>query len=172
MRTGAKCRRARRRQAGVATAEAVIALPVLVLIFVGIVYAAQTGHRKQRLLSAARACAFRYANKGCQSLDDLPQDCRDALLPTRERDGSDLDDALPPGLLNEATDLPAIGMILEQLVGRTVEARYRHRRARPVLLGGGELETTGAMQVLCNTVPNKGELIDTVFDTYWDKYGG
>jgi hypothetical protein len=61
-------RRARRR--GTASVEAVIALPVLILLLFGVMYVSRAITARHQADDLARSCAWRYSANGCDSVPD------------------------------------------------------------------------------------------------------
>ena len=62
----------RRRIRGVASIEAVMFLPVLILVFAGILFVIRQGRASMQARSQARSCAWRISAAGC---GETPEDC-------------------------------------------------------------------------------------------------
>lgn len=93
-------RRASERAA--ASVEAVVALPVLILLLFGVMYVANSATARHEAEGLARTCAWKYAQSGCRAKDvlrDFPQ-CEGVALSQVDADYSPVftEDMLKQGL--------------------------------------------------------------------------
>lgn len=82
----------KRRNRGVASVEAVIVIPFLILIYFGVVFVHARYDARQRAWSSARGCAWLYSQRGCKG--ELPTECGAAVSgPAELPENADLDEA-------------------------------------------------------------------------------
>lgn len=144
-----------RRRRGVATAEAVVALPVLVLLFVAIFFFRDLAGARHDAAIRARSCAWLYSAGNCRS---VPAGCEGVLTDTTAAGGSDLplpsiDDSKEEnrkvnGIVGELLD-----DTLVTLFGTGVNAHATKDVRRVPLLGGGQLQTASEYHLACNLAP-------------------
>lgn len=153
-------KRPRRTRAGAATVEAVILIPVLAVLWFGILYEQAHAAARQRARATARRCAWTHAVGGC---DETPSDC-EGLVHTAERaptpadapDDADADKAaesviaegLGAGVLD---DVPLLGPALDGLLGPATE----FTAARSVERAGFAGTARGRFHLLCNAKPQE-----------------
>ncbi|MFW5875983.1 MAG: TadE/TadG family type IV pilus assembly protein [Myxococcota bacterium] len=156
---------------GSAYVEAVIMLPVLVVLFGAMVYVRKAYVERQARLVAARSCAWQYANDGCEG--DPPDECRVAGETdmgdqggTRQEDsGDDMEGVLSspgsdPSALDRLTEFPVLGEVFQTVFGKAVAVESTGEVERPEVLGGQTQSIAGGYYVMCND-KNKdaGELV-------------
>ncbi|UJR83813.1 TadE/TadG family type IV pilus assembly protein [Sandaracinus amylolyticus] len=104
---------------GAAYAEAVLVIPVFVLLAGGVVYLHGVHAARMDASLRARECAWAYANGGCET---LPPECR-------ETGGGAADDGGDPALadavasvqeMQSSFPIPGLGSTGEAIFGRTV----------------------------------------------------
>jgi hypothetical protein len=141
--------------------EAVIALPVLILIFVSMLYVRDQVLARQQADTLARSCAWLYSAQNCTG--PAPAGCGDVLgeltntgakNPALEEklrggmktvlEGSELNDVVT-GIVTDLLD-PAI----EAALGKSVPARAQQEVARPGVYGGGIKTVQGKYDIACN----------------------
>jgi hypothetical protein len=80
------------RNRGVASVEAVIVIPFLILIYFGVVLVHARYDAQQRAWSSARGCAWLYSQRGCKG--ELPAECGAAVSgPAELPENEELDEA-------------------------------------------------------------------------------
>lgn len=160
----------RSRRRGTATLEAIIALPFFALIMAALMHVGGRAHERQGMADEARACAFLYASRGCTKAEALPARCQQLLghLDAVEAEpvalGDVVDEPLPPDVLRTVLDLPVLGDVVADLVGRPVRVQQSTERPLPDLLGGGTLRLEAHQDVLCSDVPSQADLPTTLFE--------
>lgn len=143
--------------------EAVVVLPVFIVIFVSLLYARDQVLARQQANTLARSCAWQYSMNNCSH---KPPECS-AVLAGPILSGMkhpDLEDALTTGAADalsnaDASDLvgAAVGAILgpafEAVLGRSVTATARRKVERPALYGGDVKTVQGSYELPCNLAP-------------------
>jgi hypothetical protein len=144
--------------------EAVIALPLFIVIFVGVLYVRDLVLVHQRAEGEARTCAWLYSETSCT---EIPPGCAGIVgtpSGTRTSEEAGLVRRVTEGL----TTMPApIGGAVNDLIepavaaafGRSVTATARRDISRPVLLGGGEKEVSASYGLPCNLAPQTPEQV-------------
>ncbi len=154
----------RKRLRGVASVEAVIALPVFVILFVGIVYLGKRATVRFDVEQQARNCAFRYSANNCGT---VPSDCI-GIVSIGTTSGSDaVERALAGGTSKLGTVGSTIGDVidailtrgLEVLEGRTLLATATTNVARPPLFGGKSVTIGREYALPCNLTPEDPESV-------------
>lgn len=141
--------------------EAVIMLPVLVLLFGALVYVRKAYVERQATLVAVRSCAWQYANDGCEG--DPPEGCSLGGVTdmgdqggTRQEDsGDDMGSVLSspgsdPSALDRLTEFPVLGEVFQTVFGEAVAVESRSEVERPEVLGGQTQPIVGGYYVMCN----------------------
>lgn len=142
-------------------AEAVIMLPALILLFAGLLYVQNAYVERQARLVAARSCAWRYANDGCEG--DPPEGCSLAGATdmgdqggTRQGDSADdmggvlSSPGSDPSALDRLTEFPVLGEVFQTVFGKAVAIQSTTEVARPEVLGGEKQAIAGDYYVMCN----------------------
>jgi hypothetical protein len=117
--------RARR---GAAMIEALIVLPVLVALLLGVPMVHERQAALQRALIAARGCAFAHALGGCGQVPAAcaaPPSALDAPMPADESDPIVIASRNARGGSFVFDEIPVLGAALRDLLGHTTEARAR-----------------------------------------------
>ncbi len=150
------CDARRKRARGVASTEAVIALPFLLLVFVAVIYVRSSAREGRDVAAHARYCAWSYSSNNC---DAVPPGCEGLVQVT---EGGDVADAaaeqLADGMALVTDATPAIGGVVERVLrpvvlaafGRSALAEVSRDLARPELLGGGQGRVRGDYHLACN----------------------
>lgn len=165
---------------GAASVEAVIVLPLFVILFVGIFWIRD---RQEAMLIAdqeARRCAWTYSALGCDDRH-IPDGCavRDADLQLKG-DLSIPYESVSTSVRSMATNQGDLGLgnfvknlILDNVVARlgqvlthNTEATKNLERERPELFGGGQSIVSGKYRLACNL---KGHTPEALLDEAWDK---
>jgi hypothetical protein len=148
--------------------EAVIVIPVLLLIWVSLYYLGELFVAKQALEEKARSCAWLYSANNCQ---EIPAGCAGVLT---DSSGSaavdpDVQNALEGGAqaaLEGADAKGIVGTIVGELVAgplisvftSSVDAKATKDIAQPASYGGGLKRVEGRYHLACNietTTPAK-----------------
>jgi hypothetical protein len=147
--------------------EAVVALPVFVVVFVSLVYVRDGYIARQAANLRSRECAWLYSASGCES---VPPGCEG--LVSIERKSVPVGDALKGALGNAAQGAAEAVVIdnsgfsgvlavvlrefLTPLLGRLFEenalAQGRARLSAPALYGGDDFWVRGRVGLACNLV--------------------
>lgn len=123
-------------------------LPVFILILFGVLYVARVSDSRQAALVAARGCAWRYANAGCRQVEG----CGQVVVASAD---SGIDNDIRQrvekgGVLDEMTNIPLLGPVIEGIFGSAVAANAGRAVERPPVLGGGAVEVHGRYYLMCN----------------------
>ncbi|HKY34862.1 MAG TPA: hypothetical protein VJN18_02880 [Polyangiaceae bacterium] len=159
--------------------EAVIVIPVLVLIWASLYYLGELFATQQALEAKARSCAWLYSANNCQV---VPDGC-DQVLNKSEGSADDVEpkvtDALGEGgrkALNGADSKSIIGTIVGDLVGgpllaaftSSVDAKVTRDVEQPGAFGGGLKTVTGRYHLACNLEPTTPE---KMAEKAWESLG-
>lgn len=163
---------------GTASVEAVIVLPVFVILFVGIFFARDLQAAKLASEQQARRCAWEYSYTGCDP-DHRPSGCTvpDADQPL----AGDLSEVIDRVNLDDQSLSTIQGdlglgkvvrdLIRDQVVSRLaaalthdIEATTTVERERPNLFGAGKTVIDGKYRLACNLRPQTpAQLLDTAW---------
>lgn len=157
------CQVTRKRCArGTASVEAVIALPVFVVLFIGLFFVRELTGAKLEADRHARSCAWAYAMNNCEH---IPAGCAGVLLVP----SSGAPDAGFEAKLREAENGMRSGegsgvvmkilrsIVLDAVtssVTKKFDATKPLQRERPNLFGGGKSQVIGKYRLSCN-LPSK-----------------
>lgn len=158
----------RSRARGAASVEALVALPVLILIFISLMYVRDLVVQKQAAEMQARSCAWQYAMGNCQQ---VPAGCAGVLSSPKTEDGHaspELYDALKEGKDDALRGDDGTGIVehivgsllgpaLESAFGRSVNASTSRAVDRPALYGPGTTTVSGKTHLACNLMPETPE---------------
>ena len=172
-------RNRRRNQRGAAGVEAVIVLPVFVIVFASLLYVRDSAVAKQQAEQQARSCAWLYSAQDCEGA--IPAGCEGVL--TR----ADAPDMAPPKVeraFNEQLDRvkngkdvnggglvmsvigPTVGNALEAAFGNAVDAKTTRQVAHSSIFGPGQKTVSGKYHLACNLHPTT---LEKVAEDAWDK---
>lgn len=153
------------RSRGVASVEAVVALPVFVILFVGMLFVRDLTGAKQLADQEARRCAWQYSWDNCG--DTPPKGCEGVVSPPSLGEiHSNIDTAMKHGLdafTASGEGAAAVKRILAGLVTdaliqaltKKFEAQKVAERDRPGLFGGGMSQVAGKYRLACNIPTQK-----------------
>jgi hypothetical protein len=155
----------RSRSRGAAMVEAVIALPVLIVIFVSVLYVRDLVLARQQAATQARSCAWLYSARNCGG--EIPAGCEGVLgeLTFNGSKNPALEEALRGGVegaLREAgVDNGLVADVLTEVLkpaidralGSSVPATAERELTRPGLYGGGTKVVQGKYELACNLAP-------------------
>jgi hypothetical protein len=154
--------RSRHQVRGAAMVEAVIALPVFIVILIGVFYVRDQVLARQDAQAQARSCAWQYSANNCT---EMPAGCEGVLgaLTKDGASGAALTKALAGGadsalgsVGNELVDAALGGLLddaLSSALGSSVPAAATREVARPALYGGGTAVVKGRYTLACNLAP-------------------
>ncbi|HEX4477067.1 MAG TPA: TadE family protein [Polyangiaceae bacterium] len=158
--------RARR---GVATVEAVIAMPALLVMFLAVRFVFHRYDAMEGASAQARSCAYRYAATGCTT---LPTDCAPASSKT-ESNGAASDD---PNAANVASNvqtashdlgigsIPILSNVVDALLGSGTTSSADVAITDPLYVGTASFTGTGRMYMPCNETKQSDDVITAVFN--------
>jgi hypothetical protein len=165
---------------GAASVEAVIVLPLFVILFVGIFWIRDRQEAKLIADQEARRCAWTYSALGCDR-NHIPEGCevRDADLQI-QGDLSIPYESVSTSVSSMATNQGDLGLgnfvknlILDNVVARLGEALTHNteattaiERERPDLFGGGQAMISGKYRLACNLT---GHTPEALLDAAWNK---
>jgi hypothetical protein len=162
--------RTRWRTRGTASVEAVVALPVFVILFVGLLYVTHVAEAQQSVEMTARTCAWLYSAKNC---NEIPPGCEGYLHAgtASAKEAAPVDTALQshgssgvvPGIVAGLLE-PAI----QAAFGRSLDASVPTTSDRPGLFGGGKVTVTGSYHLACNLTPmTLGDVAKDAWSRLW-----
>lgn len=151
---------------GAASVEAVVSLPILVLLLVSAIHLRELMVGKQAAEMRARSCAWLYSADSCRH---IPPGCEGVLAAGRQASGTpSVSAALAEGRrrVERKQKGEIVSSMLASLVGgvlegfgRSLDAHVTHDVARPPLLGGDTAVVAGRYHLPCNLSPTT--LVDT-----------
>jgi hypothetical protein len=165
-------RRFARRTRGVASVEAVVALPFFVLIFVSLFYLRDELLKKHQLSMTARTCAWLYSESNCQA---IPAGCQDYLTvpsPASSKASSDLHGKMKDAESRTNSLCALVANVVKGLISDVAEAAFsdsfdaipKGSVARPALFGGGSKAVSSKYHLECNLAEKQP--IDVVTDAW------
>lgn len=141
--------------------EAVIVIPVLILLWVSLYYAGGLALTQQKTEATARSCAWLYSAGSCDE-ENIPAGCQDYVHNTHVSSvPPKIADALDQGAQNAMNGGDAkgiVGSIVANLVAAplvaaftsAVDSRVDQQMAQPAAYGGGIKVVTGQYHLACN----------------------
>ena len=158
----------RTRARGTASVEAVVALPVLVLLFISVFYVRDNALALQGAANQARTCAWLYSAANCP--DDpsaIPAACEGS------RPAVDPDNVESPELPNVIDPLGAaiervLNVALEAAFGRATTVDAQRSFNPPKIYGGGTKVVHRNYHLACNI--QKKELGDVISEAWTNLY--
>ncbi len=157
--------RQRARQRGTAMVEAVIALPIFVLLFAGLFHVEGLSSAKRAQTALVRRCAWAYAMNNCT---EVPEGCGDVVSVGKSETMSHQQGSIRnglksgiDGLVGGATVKEAIGKVVisallpavEDAFGRRVNASSSTERETPMMFGGKNVTLSASYHLACNLKP-------------------
>jgi len=142
---------------GAASVEAVVILPVLIILFVSVTYIRNQVLAQQAADNKARSCAWAYSANNCEA---VPAGCEELVKPVTAGTGvaSKVSDALSSsagwiGPVIKPVIEAVLDPVLENVFGRALEANTVVAFERPGLFGGGTQSARGKYRLACNIKP-------------------
>ena len=141
-------------QRGVATVEAVIVLPVFVILFVSVFYVRSQVLARQASESKARTCAWAYSMNNCNT---VPPGCEGLVKVVRE--SGPVADKVSQAASKATGGLagPVVHQVLSPALdaafGRSLDSNTQQSYERPPLYGGGTQSASGSYHLACNLTP-------------------
>jgi hypothetical protein len=153
--------------------EAVIALPVFVILFVAAIYVRDLMGTRHEVGTQARTCAWLYSANNCTS---VPPGCsefiHDGAAHGREIDEivggvADELDVLGSGMVRTTVEL-VVNDVLEAAFGKLVDSQSTRAVRRPPLFGGSEVTVPGRYRLACNVQPQTlGQILEDAWGSIW-----
>lgn len=134
--------------AGVAYAEAVIALPVMILLWIGTNYTFRSYRTQQQNFERARRCVWAHADSGCQGQST---ECRAAAPQDAEQPDPEGESIRQSATAQ--THHGGLSKVLTKvldLFGRSTHAEVAHSIPIPPAFGGGERSLQCGADATCN----------------------
>jgi hypothetical protein len=141
--------------------EAVIALPVLVILLGGTLLVGKIAVAKADAESLARGCAWQYSMNAC---DAVPPGCEGVKFsPHSESVQNEISDKLDEAQssIRNAAKGGVVGNVVEQILGTalgaafgsSIDASASENVTRPKLFGKDPVRAAGAYHLACNLKP-------------------
>ncbi len=152
---------------GTASVEAVVVLPVFIIIFVSVFYVRSQVLSRQAAETKARTCAWAYSMINCE--DAYPPGCEVVLQPGNG--AGRVTDTVGNAISGVASDRagPVITNVLQPAIdtvfGSSLDARTKQSYQRPALYGGGTATSSGSYHLACNL---KTETLPEVAQDAWN----
>lgn len=155
---------------GVAMVEALMATPVLVLLWAGILFLHHLGAARQKAEMEARTCAWIHSENSCDE-SRLPSECKDLLSSTDDDPGDEnrkvqdqVTETLDSGAATVSEMMAAsdernametlvfdiLRPALKEMFARSMRMTQTRGAKRPPLLGGKSVEVKGSHHLACN----------------------
>jgi hypothetical protein len=152
----------RARQRGAASAEAVVVLPIFIVLFISLFYVRDEVLAKQAAQESARTCAWLYAWNNCEfDADTMPAECKDTG--TEAAIGADAAKEVTSALAGDGffTDIVSaiIDPALKDAFGRAIDFKISRNIERPILYGGKTQTFIGDYHLACNLPPTTAETV-------------
>ena len=155
---------------GAASVEAVVVLPVFVILFVSLIFVQRQALARRSAELKARTCAWQYSMNNCSQ---VPPGCDDILDAQQgeARIPDEITEALGDGPVGAVgrTITTFLQPMLDAAFGRAVTATTEQSFPRPRLYGGETGVEHGRYHLACNL--ERKELLDVAKDT-WDIFYG
>ncbi len=137
---------------GAASVEAVVVLPVLIILFASVLYVRTQVLGRQAAESQARACAWAYSMNNCTS---VPVGCNARLVSAGASLGGQVESALSEAGAGIAAPIVSAVLrpFLELAFGQALDAKTDVAFERPALYGGGTRSVHGGYHLACNVGP-------------------
>ncbi len=148
--------RAARDSRGTASVEAVVVLPVLIILFVSVFYVRNQVFARQAAESKARACAWAFSMNNCDD-HKIPVGC-EGLVGVVSAAGP-LNDQVEKALSKATGGIAGsiVTNVLEPVLGaafgQALDANTKFSYERPALYGGGTQSAHGGYHLACNLAP-------------------
>ncbi|MDX2051725.1 MAG: TadE/TadG family type IV pilus assembly protein [Polyangiaceae bacterium] len=162
-----------RSERGVASVEAVILLPIFLLLFFGILYVARVNDAKLVALTEARSQAWIASMQSCEGSSAEQNQQHPEAKGVHDAVGK----ALTPSTqsTSNTTSLPIGGVIgkilnapLKTLFGESVTTHASRTVPRPAFLGGKEATVVGSYRLPCNLKPQTlWDVASSLWDAIW-----
>jgi len=148
--------RQRIRRRGAASAEAVVVLPIFIVLFISLFYVRDQVLAKQAAQERTRTCAWLYSWNNCQfDAEIMPAECERAS--TEVPIGADAANAVTQKLTGDGFFNDIVSGMLDQALkaalGRATDVKISHEVTMPTLYGGKTQALTGEYHIACNLKP-------------------
>lgn len=138
------------RSRGAASVEAVVILPVLVILLASIYYVRNQSVAKMAAETKARACSWDFSKNNCNS---VPAGCEGFVKEARGGGAvtKSVDNALTGdfGIVGKVLS-NVLNPVLKKVYGRSLEANTQVSFGRPAIYGGGTSTVQGTYHLACN----------------------
>ena len=148
--------RQRIRRRGAASAEAVVVLPIFIVLFISLFYVRDQVLIKQAAQERARTCAWLYSWNNCEFDGKLmPAECEQAA--TEAPIGADAAKAVTQAVAGDGFFAEIVSAMidpaLEAAFGRATDIKVSREVTKPALYGGKTQTLTGEYHIACNLKP-------------------
>jgi hypothetical protein len=156
MNTNALKSRFRAKARGAASVEAVVVLPIFLVLFISVFFVRDQVLTKQAAQERARTCAWLYSANNCEfDARLMPAECRGVV--SEAPIASDAAKAITEKLAGDGffNDIVSkmIDSALDDVFGRAIDVKVQRDVKRPGLYGGGSQAMTAEYHLACNLKP-------------------
>jgi len=137
---------------GAAMVEAVVVLPVLIILFVSVFYVRNQVLASQAAASEARTCAWAYSMNNCST---VPPGCDAQIVGAARSIDARVEEDLSKarsGVAGPVVDR-VLKPVLDAAFGQALDANSYITYNRPSLYGGGTRDARGSYHLACNLAP-------------------
>lgn len=159
-------------QAGVASVEAMILLPTLLLLYFGILYVARVNDAKLVALTEARGQAWTASMQACEGAPTAQNQQHPESRSVSDQVGKSL--AVANQSSQSSTKPPIGGVVgklleapLKALFGESVTTSVSKTVSRPVYLGREQVTVVGSYRLPCNIKPQS---LWDIASSLWDSF--
>lgn len=148
--------RLRARCRGAASAEAVVVLPIFIVLFISLFYVRDQVLAKQAAQERARSCAWLYSWNNCEfDASSMPAECRDVVASTPV--GADAAKAVSEKLTGDGFFANVVSKMVDPALkaafGSAIDVNVSRGVTQPLLYGGHAQSTSGNYHLACNLKP-------------------
>lgn len=155
------------RARGAASVEAVVVLPIFLVLFISVFYVRDQVLGRQAAQERARTCAWLYSANNCEfDAHSMPADCEGVT--TEAPFGSEAVKTVTDKLTGSGKVHDVINAMLDKAIetvfGNAIDTKVQHEVARPALYGGDTQVMVGEYHLACNL--KKKEKLDIAMEAW------
>jgi hypothetical protein len=161
------------RERGAASVEAVVALPVFVILFSGVFFVRELTGAKLDAAREARRCAWEYSANGCDAIPDgcggvVARSPRESFPESLAGAWEDTKNSVSEGKYKQAFLNVLTKSVSDAIVAAftlSLDAEKVEERAQPPLFGGGKTLVPAKYHLACNLKDkSKEQIVEEVWN--------